>query len=114
MSAPVTSGDSPRTCDVSALTLRRLGNVPWRTRREPGRVGAMARLPRYALGGEFHHVTGRATGGILLYVDDEDRLRFRNELRSTLRVFDLKCHAWCLMGTHYHVLVGGAVERLSR
>jgi REP element-mobilizing transposase RayT len=73
----------------------------------------MARLSRYLLDGTFPHVTARATGGIQLYVDDEDRLEFRQTLKTTIPLFDWKCPAWCLMGAHYHALVEATLEALS-
>jgi REP element-mobilizing transposase RayT len=74
----------------------------------------MARIPRYALGGAFHHVTSRATGGHALFVDDDDRAYFLALLRRSLVRFRLTCHAYCLMGTHYHLVIEAPIERLSR
>jgi putative transposase len=73
----------------------------------------VARLSRYLLDGPFHHVTGRATGGILLYRDDDDRRYFRETLKTTIPIFEWKCWAWCLMGTHFHVLVEATLDKLS-
>jgi putative transposase len=73
----------------------------------------MARLPRYLLDGLFHHVTARATGDVLLYQDDEDRRYFRELLKTTIPLFDWTCWAWCLMGTHFHLLVEAPLDKLS-
>ncbi len=74
----------------------------------------MARIPRYQLDGLFHHVTVRGTGGIYLFVDDPDRAYFVPLLRSSIDRFRWICHAWCLMGTHYHLVVEAPTEQLSR
>jgi putative transposase len=74
----------------------------------------MARLPRYLLDGAFHHVTARATGGHSLFFDDDDRAYFLALLRRTIARFRWTCHAYCLMGTHYHLVLETDLERLSR
>src|SRR4051794_21650100 len=121
-----TSGDCPPSCPQPPCPGTVPGHVTYVHRLRAGsatEAGAaaarrpelrrMPRLPRYALDGQFHHITARATGGALLYVDDEDRRWFRDQLRSALRAFQLTCHAWCLMGTHYHVILEGPLTRLS-
>ena len=74
----------------------------------------MARIPRHQLEGRLHHVTARATGGHALFVDDEDRAYFMRLLRRCAARFTWTCHAYCLMGTHYHLIVGADLEHLSR
>ncbi len=66
-------------------------------------------LPDYG----FFHVTSRGVAGSLIYVDDLDREAFRRFLEQTVEMFGWKVHAWCLMGTHYHLLVerGGSARR---
>jgi REP element-mobilizing transposase RayT len=72
------------------------------------------RIPRSALGeyGVFH-VTQNGTGGISVFVDDMDRERFRLLLSRTAAMFEWELHAWCLMGTHYHLLIQGPREQVS-
>jgi putative transposase len=74
----------------------------------------MARLPRYLLAGTHHHVTARATGDLALYLDDEDRLYFMSLLRYSTRRWRWTVHAFCLMTTHYHLVVEAPLDRLSR
>jgi putative transposase len=62
----------------------------------------------------IYHVTARGTGGSLLYVDDYDRATFTRLLREVEKLFGLDIMAWCLMGTHFHVIVACSREQLSR
>ncbi|HZT45519.1 MAG TPA: transposase [Gaiellaceae bacterium] len=77
-------------------------------------IQIVARLPRYLLDGTFHHVTARATGDQALFVDDDDRTYFMSLLRHSNRRWRWQLHAYCLMTTHYHLLVEAPLERLSR
>jgi len=74
----------------------------------------MSRIPRDQLDGRLHHVTTRATGGNALFVDDDDRAYFMGLLRRCVGRFGWTCHAYCLMGTHYHLIVEADLEHLSR
>jgi REP element-mobilizing transposase RayT len=58
-------------------------------------------------------VTSRGVGGTHIYVDDDDREAFRMLLAQVVEMFGWRLHAWCLMGTHYHLLVEAPRERLS-
>ncbi len=73
----------------------------------------MPRLPRNQLDDGFFHATARANFGLTLFVDDLDRLDFLQLLRSTAALFDWRCHAHCLMGTHYHLVLEASRSQLS-
>jgi REP element-mobilizing transposase RayT len=74
----------------------------------------MPRRPRSHLPDHgFFHVTSRGVAGALIYRDDLDREAFRRLLEQTVEMFGWQLHAWCLMGTHYHLLVEAPRERLS-
>ena len=62
----------------------------------------------------IYHVTGRGTGGIYVFMDDVDRARFTVLLREAAQQFDLQLIAWCLLGTHFHLIVDSRREQLSR
>jgi REP element-mobilizing transposase RayT len=72
------------------------------------------RLPRNRLDDGFFHATARANFGLTLFSDDLDRLDFLQLLRSTVDLFDWRCHAHCLMGTHYHLVLEASREQLSQ
>ena len=74
----------------------------------------MPRAPRPAFP-EYgvYHVTAKGVAGGLVFVDDLDRDRFRMMLRRVVAKFDWRLHAWCLMGTHFHLLLQGERQRMS-
>jgi len=73
----------------------------------------MSRLPRNVLGDGVFHVTARANDAGALFRDDVDRHRFVALLARTASVFRWTCHAYCLMTTHYHLLLETTQESLS-
>jgi REP-associated tyrosine transposase len=74
----------------------------------------MPRRPRNLLPDGFFHVTARAVGRGALFVDESDRFDFVAQLRTTATGFLWVCHAYCLMTTHYHLLLETSQESLSR
>jgi putative transposase len=70
----------------------------------------MPRTPRCQLQEGIHHVTAR---GIPIFVTDLDHLDFLSLLQSVVREMAWLCHAYCLLGTHYHLVVDAPLERLS-
>jgi putative transposase len=77
-------------------------------------VVLVPRQPRQELPEGVFHVTTRGVNKEPIVADDEDRRAFVRLLRDTARRFDWRCHAYCLMTTHYHLLVGSSREELSR
>ena len=65
----------------------------------------MARRPRSELEDGLFHVTARAVDGTPLFAEDIDRLDFLGLLERAVRRFGWTCAAYCLMGTHYHVVL---------
>jgi putative transposase len=61
----------------------------------------------------FYHITGRATGGELLYRGDLDRSEFVALVKLVTDRFGWRLHARCVMGTHYHLIIETTRERLS-
>lgn len=49
-----------------------------------------------------------------MFVDDRDRTWFCNRLGRIVRELGWTCHAFCLMTTHYHLLVGVEHNMLQR
>jgi len=58
-------------------------------------------------------VTARAVGGGALFRDDRDRREFVEQLVRTARGFLWICHIYCLMTTHYHLVLETSRESLS-
>jgi putative transposase len=73
----------------------------------------MPRCPRSDLPDGIYHVTARGTGGILVFVDDADRAVFTRLLWQAVEMFELRLHAWCVLGTHFHVVAECRREELS-
>ena len=65
----------------------------------------MPRKPRVDLPDSIHHVTARANSDELLYRETSDRRRFTQQLRAAVRDQNWRCHAYCLMSTHFHLIV---------
>jgi putative transposase len=65
----------------------------------------MPRRPRRDLPDGTYHVTARAVSGLSLFHDDEDCRAFLWLLGLVTADFQLTCRAYCLMGTHYHLVL---------
>jgi REP element-mobilizing transposase RayT len=59
------------------------------------------------------HVTTRAVHGALAFRNDDDRRAFLALFAITIAVHDWICDAFCLLGTHYHLLVEARRAELS-
>lgn len=49
-----------------------------------------------------------------IYEDDLDRERFLEVLGQVVEDFNWVCHAWCLMGNHYHLVLETPDSNLSK
>jgi putative transposase len=75
----------------------------------------MPRIARKELPAEgIYHVTARSVHGQPLFVHDVDRLEFLSIFEAATRSAEWTCHAWCLMDTHYHLVLETSIEALSR
>lgn len=66
----------------------------------------MPRKPRDKAAGIFHVYTHCVYASTRHYRDDLDRLTFLRRLALVTERTRWKCMAFCLMGTHYHLIVG--------
>jgi len=74
----------------------------------------MARIPRSQFRDyRVFHVTAKGVAGAHVFLDDLDRQRFTLLLGKAVDMFGWRLHAWCLMGTHFHLLIEAPVDRLS-
>ena len=65
----------------------------------------MPRRPRKELPSGFFHITSRGVDGSLIFRDDNDRRRFVPLLQQVTELWGWRVLAWCVMGTHYHLVV---------
>ena len=73
----------------------------------------MARPLRIAYPGALYHVTSRGNRQEPIYGDDGDRRSFLEVLGEVVSRFNWICHAYCLMGNHYHLLIETPEGNLS-
>jgi REP element-mobilizing transposase RayT len=74
----------------------------------------MTRPLRIELAGGLYHVTSRGDRGEAIYRDDDDRSAWLTLLGSVCERFNWRCHAYCQMTNHYHVVVETPEANLSR
>jgi REP element-mobilizing transposase RayT len=65
----------------------------------------MARPLRIEYPGALYHVTSRGDRQEAIFEDDQDRTAFLNVLGEVISRFRWRCHAYCLMGNHYHLMI---------
>ena len=70
-----------------------------------GIVELVPMKPRDTAAGVFHVYTHCVWAAPALYRDDEDRLTFLRHLARVTAVTEWTCIAFCLMTTHYHLIV---------
>ena len=65
----------------------------------------MPRPPRIEVENGIFHVATRAVDGAFAYREIQDRLDFLDFLWTTVGTYEWRCQSYCLMGTHYHLIV---------
>ncbi|TVT49758.1 MAG: transposase [Denitromonas halophila] len=73
----------------------------------------MARPLRLELAGGLYHVTSRGDRREDIYRDDVDRDAWLAVFAQVCERFNWRCHAYCLMSNHYHVVVETPEANLS-
>jgi putative transposase len=73
----------------------------------------MARPLRIEYPGAVYHVTSRGNAGQAIFRNDEDRATFLSTLDFVVSRQGWLCHAYCLMSTHYHLLLETPAPTLS-
>ena len=71
------------------------------------------RLPRPDFAGAIHHVTVRGVRKMALFLDTRDRERLLALLDVVVERYGWKCHAYCLMGNHFHLVIETPQPTLS-
>lgn len=62
----------------------------------------------------LYHVMSRGNAYQNIFLDDKDRHAFLQNLEYCIRLHNLICHAYCLMGNHYHLLLETPDGNLSQ
>ena len=73
----------------------------------------MARPMRLQFPGGIYHVTARGNEEKPIFADDADCDAFLHVLTSAVARYHILCHAYCLMGNHYHLLLETPDANLS-
>jgi len=74
----------------------------------------MARPFRIEYPGTLYHVTSRGSARQYIFREDEDREVFLDILHQVVDRHRWYCHAYCLMGNHYHLVIETPEGNLSR
>ena len=74
----------------------------------------MARPLRLELPGGLYHVTSRGDRREHIYDNDGDRERWIENLGNVCDRYNWRCHAYCLMDNHYHIVIETAEANLSK
>jgi len=74
----------------------------------------MSRPLRIDYPNAWHHVMNRARRGTTLFIDKADFQQFIDLLQETAELFNVNVAAYCLMPTHYHLMVQTPDANLSR
>lgn len=75
---------------------------------------AMSRPLRIELAGGLYHVTSRGDRREAIYRDDQDRMDWLAVLGEVCSRFNWRCHAYCEMTNHYHIVVETPDANLSK
>jgi REP element-mobilizing transposase RayT len=74
----------------------------------------MSRPLRIDYPNAWHHVMNRARRGADLFIDKANYQQFIALLQETAELFNINVAAYCLMPTHYHLMVQSPDANLSR
>jgi len=74
----------------------------------------MARPLRIEFPGAIYHITSRGNAKLPIFEDITDRNQFLDVLEGVVKRFKWRCHAYCLMNDHYHLVVETTEDNLSQ
>lgn len=74
----------------------------------------MARPIRIEYPGAVYYITSRGNANRPIFKDDQDRKDFLELLGLLVDRFKWRCHAYCLMNKHYHLLIETPKANLSQ
>jgi putative transposase len=73
----------------------------------------MSRPIRIQFENAFYHITSRGNRQSDIFLSNNDRRLFQEILKTTVSDAHWICHAFCLMGNHYHLLIETPDANLS-
>jgi putative transposase len=73
----------------------------------------MPRPPRLFTPGALYHITARGNRKQPIFLTDNDRELFLTLLGRIFAQLNLRCHAYCLLQNHYHLVAESPDENLS-
>jgi REP element-mobilizing transposase RayT len=73
----------------------------------------MPRPARLQLSGATYHVTARGNRRERIFLDDRDYARLLEYLAVVVGRFRWRCHAYCLMPNHFHLVIQTADANIS-
>lgn len=76
-------------------------------------VGGLPRPPRLQIPGGLFHVTAHSNHGRLVFRDDEERAQFLAVVELVVTERGWSCRSYCLLSTHFHLLVATPEPDLS-
>ena len=65
----------------------------------------MARPLRIQYPGAMYHIISRGIGRMTIFHNEKDWKKFTHFMERVIKKYNWNCHAYCLMGTHYHILL---------
>ena len=74
----------------------------------------MARPLRIEYAGALYYVTSRGDRREDIFIDDVDRVNWLATFSQVCSRFNWRCHAWCLMDNHYHIVIETIEGNLSQ
>ena len=74
----------------------------------------MTRSLRLEFEGAPYHITSRGDRREDIFESDIDRAGFLHRLGQVCEPFNWDCHAFCLMGNHYHLMIETPDANLSK
>ena len=74
----------------------------------------MARQLRIEYPGAVYHVTSRGNGRCSIYTAADDRESFLKIFHLVIERYRWRCHAYCLMDNHYHLMIETPEGNLSK
>ena len=72
----------------------------------------MPRTPRLDFAG-FHHIVNSGVNRSKIYKDSIDKDKFLEILCKACKIYKVNIHDYCLMDSHYHILIETTTQNLS-